>query len=460
MNAAEHPIKHVVVLMLENNSFDRMLGALQHQQPQLEGITAPGQRWNVADGNAYRQVPIRVDEQGAWTFDPGHEHADAIAQLGKYSASTDSYGMDGFAQDAFEQLPTQSTTHAQSVMSYFADSTNPAYATIPVLQGLAKRYAVCDHWFSAMPGPTLPNRFFATHGTAFGEVLMPGKPSFADITLGLELLAKSKTEESIFSLCQAHGITSEIYCAGQLPFCAFSKGVELGEVKNMAAFAAACREGQLPQLSWIEPDYAFFGGAANSQHPPHNPVYGEHLIWTLYNQLKASPQWEQTLFIVTYDENGGFYDHVSPPTAPAPDDRNASQFQRYGARVPAVLISPKLRAGALDSTVYDHTSLLAYLCDLFQLSRQALGNRVVKAQHFGNADLWYAANEAKRTPDLTLAEPILPPTLPATPSGGGKWEKLGEVMTLLLERHQKGALQTGWMASIQSMAAKAVRLMR
>src|SRR5262249_16070995 len=138
-------------------------------------------------------------------------------------------------------------------------------------------------------------------------------------------------------------------------------------------FDSDIRAGILPAYSFIEP--RFFNtsaNGANDQHPPHDVREGERLIASVYDSLRSvEGVWQQSLLIVTYDEHGGFYDHEPPPPAKNPDGRSSSTprfaFDRLGVRVPALLVSPWVPAGHIESTLYDHTSILCFVKKHFGL---------------------------------------------------------------------------------------------
>jgi phospholipase C len=134
-------------------------------------------------------------------------------------------------------------------------------------------------------------------------------------------------------------------------------------------FKTDAHDGTLPNYAFIEPKYFSFLGQANDQHPPHDIRAGEHLIAEVYNALRSSPLWDKTLLVITYDEHGGTYDHVTPPSATPPDARTSQfGFDRYGVRVPALLISPYIpKQTIVHDRIFDHTSIPATLHHVFQL---------------------------------------------------------------------------------------------
>ncbi|MBS0466103.1 MAG: caspase family protein [Proteobacteria bacterium] len=267
------------------------------------------------------------------------------------------------------------------VMRYFKADTTAAGA-VPALHGLATQFTVCDRWFSSIPGPTWPNRFFALAGTTRGNLRMP------EGLTGIGPLLRHYGMPTIFNRFHDAGLRTRIYSHDVSLSLLLTQTWSIPDLRSPAGrFAkdvAGCRPEDFPEFVFIEPRYLKlpFIDKPNDQHPPHDIALGDQLIADVYAALRANEAlWQQTLFVVLYDEHGGFFDHVEPPAAVAPDDQVAPQgpdgdlgfgFDRLGVRVPAVLASPWLAAG-VDSTVYDHSSLLAFLCNRWQLP--ALGAR-------------------------------------------------------------------------------------
>jgi phospholipase C len=243
---------------------------------------------------------------------------------------------------------------------------------IPMLTTLAKQYAVCDHWFSSVPGPTLPNRSFIHSATSIGRVDM------------LPLwLAEAET---IYERLNNNGATAKIYYQD------WSMAMTFQRLLNQQNkyfglfddFKRACSQNTLPSYCLIEPRYYDSDQGdnlfeASDQHPDHDVKAGETLIHDVYTAISGNPKvWASTLLVITYDEHGGLYDHVTPPATVNPDGkiaRNTGEnvapnipdfdFTRLGIRVPAVVISPYIAAGTIDHTVYDHTSALSTARKLF-----------------------------------------------------------------------------------------------
>src|ERR1700732_3104736 len=290
------PIKHVVLLMMENHSFDQMLGCIQGVYPELDGVDldAAVPRFNLdTAGNRVFQVP--TDEQQV-PLDPKHESRFVLEQIAN--------GNSGFITDFEKNVPGNTAVDRQFVMGYYL------LDRLPALHELARDFTVCDRWFSSLPGPTWPNRFFALSGTSSGRVLMPEGP--------------------------LHLRPQEVFVQDQ--FTIFDRLREAGK-------------------SWRIYYYDFPSSL-------------------LLNRQRLSEN-------LVYDEHSGFYDHVEPPAAVAPDDHQEEwTFDRLGVRVPAILVSPWVRAG-VEKTVFDHTSLLKYLTDKWNLG--PLGLRTQQANSIGVA---------------------------------------------------------------------------
>jgi len=409
MHPSVQQIQHVVVLMLENRSFDHMLGALPAQQGYADCDGAGPARSNVIEpgGRPYPQT-ARSNFRLPLAFDPKHEFANVQTQLG---AAID---MSGFAHDALttarslegfsDQSPEQQQALVQTVMDYFC------WGDLPGLHGLAQAFTVCDRWHASVPGPTWPNRFFAMMGSCHGRMLMPDGP-LGGLT-AVRSIGAQLGKNSIFSVLP--GGMHQIYSDYLVPLSVLLKGAS--PRASMNQFKSDVAANKLPAFSWVEPNYSSNLAKANSQHPPEDARRGDALIADVYNTLRANEQvWKNSLLVVLYDEHGGFYDHVQPGSTRPPDSDQADvnfDFKRLGVRVPAVLVSPWIKPGVLKmgggKPVYDHTSLLAFLCDKFGQSQKKplLGQRVAKALHFGTADIWLDAPRTD-TPK-TLISPLPP----------------------------------------------------
>jgi phospholipase C len=376
---APDPIEHVVVLMLENRSFDHMLGALPGIGA-LDMSKPPVLR--DAHGTPFRVNDTPLDALSGFGphADFDHEHPAVMRQL-NIDTATDTPRMDGFLQsnDDYASFPAARLMQALAV---FPDGG------LPVLHTLAKQFLVCNNWFSSLPGPTWPNRLFALSGTSNGDVTMPSGSvntlsylfRYGQDTI-FDRLDDAGKEWRIYH----HGIPNSIILRHQWG--------KLGKYRDFGNFAADIdaykKTADFPAFTWIEPD--FFGDDENDQHPPSPVSGGEQLIADVYNAIRRNDAlWQKTLLVVYYDEHGGFYDHVAPGKTVAPDagTEQGFAFDRLGVRVPALLISPWLSSG-VDSTVFDHTSLLRYLCDKWHMpylgKRMPVATSVAAALHWGDA---------------------------------------------------------------------------
>jgi phospholipase C len=351
------------MLIMENRSFDHMMGGLTGVIPGLDGVDPQHPHVNYdASGAAYVQSPSEVRQT---TSDPKHEHADVVIQLENHNS--------GFIQDFVEAYPNSTTQDRQQIMDYF-----PA-GFLPALHSLAQDFTVCHRWYSSVPGPTWPNRFFALSGTSLGRILMP--TGIADlgayfqqtqVTLFERLTQAGKNWKSYFYDFPS----SWLLLRNLLP-------QSVAHYRPMDEFFTAVRdEKSFPDFTFLEPKY--FGADENDDHPPHNVMKGEKFIADVYNAIRSNPDlWNSSLLVVFFDEHGGFYDHVTPPGAVAPDDhQHEYSFDQLGVRVPALLISPWV-SRKVEDTQFDHTSVLKYLIDKWGLG--PLGRRAAAATSIGIA---------------------------------------------------------------------------
>ena len=356
------PIKHVVVLMMENHSFDELLGWTKALYPALEGIDQNNPRSNpdYPDPNvAVTQAPSSLPSIAA---DPHHDTPDVLAQIEN--------NCQGFVANFAKAYPQSTAAERAQIMAYYPQGS------LPVMHTLAENFLICDHWFSSLPGPTWPNRFFVHSGTCKGHITMPQGHYIQN--------EHCYDQNTIYDELDQKNISWAIYHHG-MPHALLLTHLWLKPEKfhRMSCFFDDAKqpEKNFPQYVFIEPSYA--GADQNDQHPPTDIRRGEYLIAQIYNALRSNEElWKTTLFVLLYDEHGGFYDHVYP-TAAVPPDQFVSEysFAQYGVRVPALLISPWVKKGYVD-TVFDHTSLLKTLIEKWGLRPDQLGKRVEAASGF------------------------------------------------------------------------------
>src|SRR5271169_5403343 len=329
-------LKHIVVLMMENRSFDHMLGDLRATDPRIDGLT--GAESNSDTTGAKALVQPKALFQSQLDPDPNHHFPEVDRQIFGGNQSDDRVAnMQGFVASYFNEF--HNVKHSQMIMYYF-----PA-KKLPVLTTLATQFAVFNGWFSSIPGPTVCNRAFAHYGTSFGEV-------------GMNVFYLGKKYPSIYQRMIKAGHTAKIYYYDQASSTLEVVNLVTDEPKAFGTydqFLADCNSGNLPEYSFIEPNYSDHDGPngeelASDQHPDHNVQAGEVFIATIYNAIRQNQTlWESTALLIVYDEHGGIYDHVVPPACPQ-DEFTASvdatgtgkefKFDRLGVRVPAVLVSP------------------------------------------------------------------------------------------------------------------------
>ena len=358
-------IEHIVVLMLENRSFDNMLGLLyphKKRPAEFDGLT--GHESNKdARGKVVKVAPIDATTKFAYftpVVCPGEGFGPTNKQL--FGADPPPAGSapncSGFVTD---YVATIGTPRHQPVPGATAAETDimQVYTPemLPVLSTLAMQYAVCDQWFASVPTETMPNRAFALAGTSLGGMDDHAGPTPPVYATG-----------SIFGALDKAGKTWSVYGYDQAPYTRtdFADTIQANESHygKFADFKTAAAGGKLANFVFLEPEWKNTG---NSQHPNYDVALGEQLMHDVYEVLRASPTWSSTLLVITYDEHGGCYDHVPPPGGAVPPDAHRGptgfDFTRFGVRVPTVLVSPLIAAGTVfrvpaGGTPLDHTSIL------------------------------------------------------------------------------------------------------
>jgi phospholipase C len=385
-------ISHIVVLMLENRSFDHMLGYLYADsgnvsasgQP-FDGLTGTESNSN-AKGQAVPVFKIDSSDENAYFMpgaDPGEGYSATNSQLfGTTTAPNPAVASNaGFVTDFAYTLGWQAKDPSWSILPGTVASNIMGMFTpqmLPVLSGLARGFAVCDQWFSSVPTETLPNRAFVCAATSQGH---------------MDDNTKTFTSPTIFGLLSAQNLAWAIYGYDAQPLTRLdfpditnASEEHFGEFSDFQKAAAA---GTLGAYTFLEPSWESTG---NSQHPNYNVALGEQLIHDVYYALRNGPAWNETLLIITYDEHGGCYDHVAPPVGAVPPDNTAGEygfdFKRFGVRVPTVLVSPLIAAGSVfrvtpGTMPLDHTSILKTIERRWQLA--ALTARDAAAQDVGAA---------------------------------------------------------------------------
>jgi phospholipase C len=387
-------LKQIVVLMLENRSFDHMLGSLKAVDPRIDGIT--DQLSNPDTTGALVTPQPLAEFQGQLDPDPDHHFPAVDLQIFAAPPSPNRVAnMQGFIKSYFNQQ--RDVGHSHKIMYYFAQNQ------LPVLTTLALEFAVFNRWFASIPGPTICNRAFAHYGTSFGRVDM--NPIYIN-----------EPFKSIYNRL----IDANPKCTAKVYY--YDSTSSTMEVTNLLQnqpelfgtyqqFLSDCSTGNLPQYSFIEPNYSDHDTdsgeeVASDQHPDHNVQAGELFIASVYHAIKQNPNlWQSTALLIVYDEHGGIYDHVVPPAC-TPDQFTASAndtgtgqsfaFDRLGVRVPAILISPWIPKGTIVDRVFDHASIPATITKFF------IGDYALRSPRETNADVFIEPNVAPVDPARNL----------------------------------------------------------
>ncbi len=384
-------IEHIVVLMLENRSFDHMLGYLTLTgRNDIEGLT--GEETNTTpDGSTHLVHPLGARTAFAGEAeDPDHSGKNVDQQLSDHNGGFAA----NFARHSAEVAARLGVPVPDPglVMGYYTAQQ------LPVYDFLARQFCVCDHWFSSVPGATWPNRLYAVAGQAQdalggGDPRDDRDPPLYELPAFVRFLGPHERDWRWYSYDPATlRCVDPAYRFSNHEHFAFVDRRKVSVKENLvgrlteegSSFIEDAAAGTLPKVSWIDPrfkDARVLGPDSNDDHPPSDVTAGQHLVLSIYHALINSPAWEKTMLIVTYDEHGGFYDHVTPPAA-----AGEPPFDRYGVRVPALIVSPHVEAAAVAKTTFDHTSIIKTI--LLRFCREEgripdMGARVSAAEHLG-----------------------------------------------------------------------------
>jgi phospholipase C len=394
-------IEHVVVLMLENRSFDHMLGFSG-----IPGTEIPPEYKDFTLDNE----PIPPNDQGQlsgqFEHDPGHEFLDVMYQM---------YGQESYCPSAtpcmnhfIRSYGKLTRPNAENVIH----CQKPTH--VPVLATLAKNYALCTRWFSSVPGPTLPNRMFAHLGTSCGRLDM----NAFDLDV----------PPTIYEVLGNAGKSGTIYADGWSVAATFWRLMQHQDryFGTMDDFYKDCADNRLPAYCFLEPRYGSeqegdIFRPQNDQHPDSDIAGGDELIYSVYRAIQGNRDlWKKSVLIITYDEHGGTYDHIPPPKAIPPDKcispgDNQFDFSRYGVRVPAVVVSPYTPKELNPQTWphkmiennCDHTSILsaAHLLLTGQPLSDELGARAKAAYPLTDAFDWNQTPRPVHDTDIDFSPP-------------------------------------------------------
>jgi len=364
-------VENIVVLMLENRSFDNLLGYLYYPN----NVSPNGDAFDGLTGNESNpdsnNVPVPVQPVANSTTipdpDPGEPYQNVNMQLFSMNpppppgtpATNQGFVIDYEQNVASSNNPSASTTQ---IMSCYPPTA------IPCLAEIINRYAVCDRWFSSVPTQTWPNRSFVHAAWSNGHMInAPNNPLLWHIdTIYNRMAATQKASWSVYY--DEFAVSGTRLQMSQLWPHGYAK-----HFRSFTDFLNDANAGKLANYSFIEPNFftnPITRQPPNDQHPPHDVGIGDAFIGQVFNAIVSSPQWKQNkvLFIITYDEHGGCYDHVPPAEDAVPPTSGTGaygfDFTRYGVRVPAVVVSPYVPKGSVFRAAegqqdFDHTSILA-----------------------------------------------------------------------------------------------------
>jgi phospholipase C len=414
-------IRHIIVVMLENRSFDNMCGWLYRDTPgpsqYLPGSSAsklfdglhsdlfnPVQESYFTSGSG-QQYPVfdRANATNMPNPDPEEDFPNVNYQLFGPEApnQTPKWPNLGFV---INYVKVTGTNIPVQIMQPFSPDQ------VPVISALARNFAVSDGWFSSVPSDTWPNRSFFHAGTSNGNVVNGNTPN-----------PLAWNVPTVFNVLEDIGVSWRVYSDTVItPALTWLMSPQLwpfslDRFRHFDDFKSDCASGSLPQYSFLEPSFV---DNPNDEHPPHDVVAGEQFLWAVWQAVSQSPAWSETLLLITYDEHGGTYDHVMPPWgAVCPDDKSnpgeqGFAFNRFGIRVPMIAVSPWIQAGTVfrsDSPTgvpCDHTSVLATLRDWLQIP----SDKMLSCKRIASAPTLAHA--------LTLAEPRT--MLPVIPQPAGE----------------------------------------
>nr|XP_016455974.1 PREDICTED: non-specific phospholipase C1-like isoform X1 [Nicotiana tabacum] len=378
------PIKTLVVLVMENRSFDHILGWLHKARPDIDGLN--GSEFNLVNASDPSSPKIFVSDDAVFVdSDPGHSIQAIREQIfGSNDSSANPAPMNGFVQQA---LNMGVHDMEQTVMSGFKPEL------LPVYRELANEFGVFDRWFASVPASTQPNRFYVHSATSHG----------ASSNVRRDLI-HGFPQKTIFDSLDENGLSFGIYYQN-IPATFFFKS--LRKLKHIfkfhdyaLKFKLHAKLGKLPNYVVIEQRYFDIKlDPANDDHPSHDVALGQKFVKEVYETLRASPQWKEMALLITYDEHGGFFDHVPTPVSGVPNPDGIIgpppyyfRFDRLGVRVPSFLISPWIDKGTVihetngptPSSQFEHSSIPATVKKLFNLKSSFLTKRDAWAGSFEN----------------------------------------------------------------------------
>jgi phospholipase C len=407
LQAATSQIKHIVVAMMENRSFDHFLGWLPNANGKQAGLS-----FEDVHGVSHPTHELAPDWTGCGFNDPDHSYQGGRIEV-------DNGLMDGFMKTSAADV---------FAIGYYKEADNQ------FLPQFARNFTTCDMYFPSLLGPTFPNRIFQ----------LCGQTDRLDNSVSLCSLT------TIFDHCAAAGVSAGYYY-GNVPFLALFPQDAVSFSHPFSTFLSDCAKGALPAVSFVDPSFTLLLNTGNDNHPESDIRNGDAFIAEVYHAVATSPEWNSTILVLNYDEWGGFFDHVPPPRALAPNNTDTDLVNGkalLGCRCPCIVASPwtvgKPGNPAVDHTVFDHTSVLKMIESVFAV--EPLAARETSSDVGNLLSVVNLSSSPAAPPVLPQPEPVIPQkicTSSISPSGIGPLERTDDE-SRVFRRLREAARQRGW----------------
>ena len=391
------PVDTIVVLMMENRSFDHYLGWLPGADGRQAGLT-----FTDKQGVKHETQHLQGDFQGCAHPDPDHSWKGGRIQLNNGKC-------DGFLRSGENDVFS---------ISYYEEGD------LGFIQDAAKTFTTFDRFHCSLMGSTLPNRQYMHAGESYGNTsnnlpIEGGQMGFPDNT--------------IFAALAKAGVSNR-YFYNDLPISALWGAPGLARSGNIAEYYARCASGTLPNVSYVDPNFAASvgedPGLSGDEHPHGDVRTGQAFMADVVHAFMESPQFKTGALFITYDEWGGFFDHVRPPRVP--DQRNSrdldKDFGQMGFRIPTIAVSPYARRGHVEHTIYGFESILKFISYRFGIP--PLNTRVRYASNIGRSFDW-ASKPRLDVPDLPRPEHVVSQACPAAPASDAERANDHDVVDML-----------------------------
>jgi len=411
LRAASSQVHHIVVVMMENRSFDHFLGWLPNAVGKQAGL-------NYVDNNgvSHPTHALAPDWTGCKYNDPDHSYSGARIEY-------DNGKMDGFMKTSSADI---------YAIGYYRESDMKFFPTF------ARNFATCDMYFSSMLGPTFPNRIFQ----------LCGQTDRLDDSISI------CTFPTIFDHCSRAGVTSKYYY-GNAPFLTLFP-IDLAVYANsFSTFLSDCAQGTLPAVSFVDPSFTLLLNTANDNHPHSDIRNGDAFMAQVYNAVATGPAWNNTVLVINHDEWGGFFERVPPPRALAPNNTDPDLINGkalLGCRVPCIVASPWTVGTPADPSVhhvvFDHTSVLKMIESVFSV--KPLADRETSNDVGNLLSVIDFAHTPKPGPVLPMPPAVTPQAicLSSINPGGGLTSTYGDGASQLepnsFQKLEQAARERGW----------------